>query len=111
MKERDFSFRTYRESNYQVVVPFICIGFEDFLLVGVGFLFSLFIPLFFKAIFGEWVVRVLVFISVFFSFLCYWIARNEYKKDGRVNVLMSYIDYYFGEKEEIRDGRSERRVL
>lgn len=108
-EKEELSFRTYRECNYPIVVPFFCVGFEDFIVIFLGIMIAIFGSAFLKGVLPPFLIKIFVFICVFVSLFCFWIARSEYKKKGRVNVLFGYLDYYLSEREEVIDGREKKK--
>lgn len=95
--------RTYRECNYEIVVPFFKVGLVDFGMTAVLFMisfFSFFILRFINVLFAE----IVMFSGMGVAFLFFMYARKVYGETGRVNVINEWLDY--ASEPEVMEGRA-----
>lgn len=89
--------KTYWNINREAIVPTLRIGLSDFFLT-----IFIFVGGFFGAIplsqISYTLAFVLFFIILISDFLLFSIARKEFNKNGRTEVVGKILDYYFSKK-------------
>lgn len=92
----EFKIKTYSQINDEIIVPKLKIGIGDFVLIFAGFLGGFFVSI--PAYYTFKVLGVAVFVIIF-SLCAYLfrIAKKEYQKTGRTDVIGKMFDYYTAE--------------
>jgi len=104
VKKEKVEIKTYRESNYDVVVPFFKVGMVDLGIVSIIFLFSLF-SFFFLRWINVLFAQVVMFLGMGVAFVLFLYARRVYQKTGRTNVINDWLDYVL--EPEVLEGRAD----
>lgn len=96
--------RTYRECNYDIVIPFFKVGLYDFGLTMAMFTVSSF-SFFILRVINEIFAQVVMFFGMGISFVFFMYARRVYVETGRTNVINEWLDYVW--ESEILEGRKD----